>query len=136
MLSPSSPLSSSVPEVVLLGHEDPEPAGALQHLAPPVVAAEPLVEGDVHGEGVEGPLGGVPPAAARHPPRHPPRLLVVEEGDGVAGRHLYHADVRGRGGVGGRVRAFKGGRADEEGHRRPVVQPRRPAALVLAQQDP
>ena len=34
------------------------------------------------------------------------------------------------------MRAVEGGRADEEGHRRPVVQPRRPAALVLAQQDP
>ena len=134
MSFPSFPLSSSVPEVVLLGHEDPEPAGALQHLAPPVVAAEPLVEGDVHGEGVEGTLGRVSPT--RHPPRHPPRLLVVEEGDGVAGRHLDHADVRLRGRVGGRMRAVEGGRADEEGHRRPVVQPRRPAALVLAQQDP
>ena len=122
--SPFANPSSSVPEVVLLGHQDSEPARALQHLGPLVVATEPLVEGDVHGERVVG-----------HPPRvvsHQfvsSRLFIVKEGDGKAGRYFDHVDVR-------RVGHVEGGRAHEEGHRGAIVQPCRSTALVLAQQYP
>ena len=113
---------SSVPEVVLLGHLDSQPARALQHLGPLVVGAEPLVKGHVDGKGVEGHPRGVADELVT------PRLFVVEKGDGEAGRHFDHIDVR-------RVGRIEGRRAHEEGHGGAVVQPRRPGALVLAEQN-
>ena len=81
----------------------------------------------MHGERIEGSV--LPPPRVVSHELVAPRLLVVEEGDGEAGRHFDDVDVR-------RVGRVEGGRADEEGHRGAVVEPRRPAALVLAQQYP